>query len=263
MQGRVHTILHHPVKSLQGHEVDAIDLDADGPRGDRAWGLLDVDADMLLSAKRVGALLDAVVDHDDVVLPDGTRHRIGTPALDHALGEWLGRTVRLVHVDGAPTLRQSMHLDNEDDTSLVISWRTPRGRYVDLFPIHFLTTATLAAARERHPQLDWDVRRFRPNLVLDLAADERELFGATVQIGDAVVRIVEQRAERCVMVTRAQVVHGLAAERGLLRALAHDAGRPDAALTAGSAVAELGGYAEVVTPGRVAVGADVRVLTRG
>lgn len=261
MQGLVQTILHHPVKSLQGYGVDAVELDAEGPRGDRAWGVFDVEADMLLSAKRVGALLDAVVDGDDVVLPDGSRHGIGTPALDAALTQWLGRAVRLVHVDDEPTLRQSMHLDNEDDSSLVISWRTPRGRYIDLFPIHFLTTATLDAARARHPQLDWDVRRFRPNLVLDLDADERDLFGRTLQLGDAVVRVVDQRAERCVMVTRPQAVHGLGPERGLLRALARDAGKPDAALTAGSAIAELGGYAEVVTPGRVAVGAPVRVLS--
>jgi uncharacterized protein YcbX len=158
-------------------------------------------------------------------------------------------------------MRQSMRLDNEDDSSLVISWRTPRGRYIDLFPIHFITTATLEGLRTRHPTLDWDVRRFRPNLVLDLAADERDLFGCTLQLGDATVRVLDQRTERCVMITRPQAVHGLGTERGLLRALARDAGRPDAALTAGSAIAELGGYAEVLTPGRVALGASVTVLS--
>lgn len=261
MDGTIATLWQYPVKSLQGTAVEAVDLDADGPRGDRAWGVLDVEADQLLSAKRHGVLLDATVDGDEVLLPDGGRHRIGSPDLDAALCAWLDRDVRIVHVAAEPTMRQSMHLDNEDDSSLVISWRTPRGRYVDLFPIHFITTATLAAARARHPQFDWDERRFRPNLVLDLAADERDLFGCTLQLGDAVVRVIDQRAERCVMVTRAQPVLDLAPARGILRALAHDAGRPDAALTAGSAIAEFGGYAEVVTPGRVAVGAAVRVLS--
>lgn len=261
MHGTVARLFHHPVKSAQGIAVDALDLDADGPRGDRSWGVLDVDAGVLVSAKRHGALLDCTVDGDELVLPGGARGVLGSAALDAAMSSWLGRAARLVHVDDEPTLRQSMHLDNEDDRSLVISWRTPRGRYIDLFPIHFLTTATLAGARERHPDLDWDVRRFRPNLVLDLDADERDLFGRALQLGDAVVRVIEQRTERCVMITRAQRVHGLAPERGLLRALARDAGRPDAALTAGSAVAELGGYAEVVTPGRVVLGAPVRVLS--
>jgi hypothetical protein len=47
----------------------------------------------------------------------------------------------------------------------------------------------------------------------------------------------------------------------LLRTLARDAGRPDAALTAGSAVAELGLYAEIVTPGRIRVGDTVERLS--
>ena len=261
MEGTVAAIWQYPVKSFQGVRATSMALDADGPRGDRAWGVLDVESDSLVSAKRTGQLLEVVVEGTDAILPHGERHRIGSPALDNALTTWLGRAVRLVHVDAEPTLHQSMHLDNEDDTSLVIRWRTPRGRYVDLFPLHFIITATLVAARQRHPQLDWDVRRFRPNLVLDLDVHERELFGATMGVGDAVVRVPEQLAERCVMVTRAQpgAAHEppLGVQRGLLRALARDAGQPAAALTAGSAVAQLGAYAEVVTPGRVDDGARV------
>ena len=261
MEGTVAELWQYPVKSFQGVRVASVELDADGPRGDRCWGVLDVEADALLSAKRRGPLLEVIVDGAEAVLPHGERHTIGSTALDNALTTWLGRAVRLVHVDDEPSLHQSMHLDNEDDDSLVIRWRTPRGRYVDLFAIHFVTTATLRAARARHPELDWDVRRFRPNLVLDIDVDERALFGATLRIGDAVVRVPEQLAERCVMVTRAQPTTprsaALGVQRGLLRALARDAGQPDAALTAGSAIAQLGAYAEVVTAGTVARGASV------
>jgi uncharacterized protein len=252
MEGTVASLWTYPVKSFQGVRVDAVDLGAD------------VETQMLLSAKRTGVLLDARLEGDDAVLPDGRQAPLGSAELDQAMSAWLGRAVQLVHVETAPSLPQSMALDNENESSAVIRWRTPRGRYVDLFPIHFLTTATMAAVAARHGDLDWDVRRFRPNMLFDLACDERELFGATLQVGDAVVRVPEQLAERCVMVTRPQpAVAGsgaLGLQRLILRALARDAGRPDATLTAGSAIAQLGAYAEVVTPGRVHVGAAVRRL---
>lgn len=254
MIGTVRELWQYPVKSFQGVQVRSVELGADGPAGDRAWGVLDLATDELLSAKRTGAMLDAVVDGDDAVLPDGTRAALGSPALDAALTAWLGRAVRLVHVDEQPTLPQSMHLDNEDQTSLVIRWRSPRGRYVDLFPLHVLTTAWLHEAVAAHPELDWDVRRFRPNLVLDTAVHERDLLGATLRIGAAEVRVPEQLTERCVMITRAQPVNGLAVQRPILRTLAREAGNAEAALTAGAGATPFGAYLEVVTPGRIAVG---------
>jgi uncharacterized protein len=272
MVGRVAALWQFPVKSFQGVPVASVHLDHDGPRGDRAWGVLDVGADALLSAKRTGQLLEAFVDGDRAILPADPSGRpraiavLGSAALDQALTEWLGRPVRLVHVDDEPTLHQSMHFDNEDESSAVVRWRTLRGRYVDLFPLHFITTATLAAASARHPELDWDVRRFRPNFVLDADVDERELFGATLCIGDAVVHVPAQLAERCVMTTRRQPpapggAPALDQQRSLLRTLARDAGQPDAALTAGSAIAQLGAYAEVVTPGVVRVGDRVELFS--
>jgi uncharacterized protein YcbX len=250
------------VKSFQGVRVDAVELAPDGPVGDRAWGVVEVDSGELLSAKRTGALLEALVDGDHVVLPGGARHRIGTPALDVALSAWIGRDVRLVHVDEEPTLPQSMHHDNEDQTSPVVRWRSPRGRYVDLFAMHVLTTAWLRDVRERHPDLDWDVRRFRPNVVLDTDVHERDLLGATLRIGAAEVRVPPQFSERCVMITRAQDVHGIEQQRSLLRTLARDAGNADAALTAGAGATPFGAYLEVVVPGRIGEGDPVELISK-
>ena len=41
------------------------------------------------------------------------------------------------------------------------------GGHQDFAPVHLLTTRTLAQLRALHPEIAWDVRRFRPNLVLD------------------------------------------------------------------------------------------------
>ncbi len=71
MVGSIAALWHYPVKSFQGLRVETLDLDAEGPRGDRCWGVLDVEADALLSAKRTGVLLDAFLDGDHAVLPGG------------------------------------------------------------------------------------------------------------------------------------------------------------------------------------------------
>ena len=49
---------------------------------------------------------------------------------------------------------------------------------------------------------DWDVRRFRPNVVVE-PGDERDLVGCTVGIGGVVLEVVRE-LDRCVIVTRAQ-----------------------------------------------------------
>ena len=60
------------MKSFAGVPVDVMSLTDDGPAGDRAWGVYDISSDVVLSAKRVGALLYASVNADveqlDVIL---------------------------------------------------------------------------------------------------------------------------------------------------------------------------------------------------
>jgi uncharacterized protein YcbX len=256
--GRVAQLFVYPVKSFAGVEVESLELTAEGPAGDRAWGVYDPASDVLLSAKRTGALLDARVDGDEVVLPTGERGRLGDPALDDALSAWLGRAVRLVHVDAEPTLRQDMYRDNEDLGSEVIRWRTPRGRYVDLFPLHLLLTSTVGALAAENPHLDWDVRRFRPNVLVDTERREEDLVTRALRIGPAEIRVPDLQTERCVMITRPQ--QGLPQQRSSLRTIARARRAYEGPLTAGSAMALLGCYGEVRAPGTIGVGDPVELL---
>ena len=250
--GRVDQLWTYPVKSFAGVPVDVVTLVDTGPVGDRAWGVYDVSADVVLSAKRVGALLHASVDGDVVTLPTGTSGRLGDAALDGALSEWLGRAVRMVHVDEQPSLRQEMHQDNEDDRSLLLRWRTPRGRYVDLFPLHLLATTSVKQLADAHPDLDWDVRRFRPNAVFDTEVPEDEWLGRRLRVGTAELSVPNQLTERCVMITRAQP--SLDEQRSTLRTIARARRGFEGPLTAGSAAAQLGCYGEVVVAGTMRVG---------
>ena len=45
----------------------------------------------------------------------------------------------------------------------------PAGRFVDALPLLVLTTASLRTAAALHPDGDWGMRRFRANLVVDVA----------------------------------------------------------------------------------------------
>ena len=44
---------------------------------------------------------------------------------------------------------------------------TPPGTYYDAYPLHLLTTASLEAMKRMAPQADFDVRRFRPNVLIE------------------------------------------------------------------------------------------------
>lgn len=128
-----------------------------------------------------------------------------------------------------------------------------RATFADGFPVLVATTGSLeAVAREASrfaPTLQVDMRRFRPNLVIDgLEAFEEERL-VEVHAGEVVLRLVKP-CTRCLMVD-VDPETGRPAN-GVLKALAH-------VHTVGSNVL-FGLNALVVRPGNVAVGDEVRVV---
>ena len=124
---------------------------------------------------------------------------------------------------------------------------TPVGSYVDAYPVHLLTRASLAAMRAQTPSSDFDVRRFRPNLVLDTDTEqelpENSWCGAELEAPGATLR-GEIPTIRCVMPTRAQLE------------VEND---PDVLLTVATHAERcLGIYATVVRTGTMAVGDELR-----
>ena len=49
----------------------------------------------------------------------------------------------------------------------ILEFSSPLGTFFDAFPIHVLTTSSLAAMKQNNPQATWDVRRFRPNFLVE------------------------------------------------------------------------------------------------
>lgn len=195
---RVRELWRYPVKSLQGERLDEADLGPEGLAGDRRWALFDRDTGFGLTARRVPDLLfaSARLRPDggvDVVLPDGT------VADDAALSGWLGHRVELraaADRDDAegPTYESPVDEDEPDPTEWQ-QWEGAPGPFHDSprIRLSLVSTATLGS---------WDRRRFRANVVLDGAGEDR-LRGREAGLGTARLRFGAP-IPRCVMTTRPQ-----------------------------------------------------------
>jgi uncharacterized protein YcbX len=132
----------------------------------------------------------------------------------------------------------------------LFEFTSPPGTYFDAFPIHVLTTASLAVMAESHPAADWDVRRFRPNFFVQTVGGlegliETEWLGKTLRIGTVEVKC-EMPCVRCGMTTNAQT--GLAKDNSVLRTIVKQAEQ------------NLGVYGNVTSVGRVVVGDRVELI---
>lgn len=120
------------------------------------------------------------------------------------------------------------------DVRIELAAETP---YVDDAHLHLLTSAELG---------EWDVRRFRPNVVVDGIDSLDGLVGERLALGSSVVVEIVERTKRCAMPTMAQP--GIAKDVEVSRTLARER------------ELRLGVYARVVTPGRLEVGASITTV---
>ena len=260
--GTVTACYRYPVKSMQGLAVDEVAVGPTGIAGDRAYGLIDVASGRLLAAKRTAALLEATADDAAITLPDGSRIGVDDPDASARLSAWLGRDVELRRAAAAggdadgEALAYEMTFDPPNDDAEVFDIPVPPGTFLDLAALHVVTTATLEGCAAARPDLDWDVRRFRPNVVVEAEGDpfvEQSWAGRPVRIGDVALADV-MATVRCAMPLRAQPSldqqPGLDRQPGLFHAISElNTEIPN----------HLGIYAGVAAPGTIRVGDPVTV----
>lgn len=229
---------------MQGEQPTVVEVGEHGVLGDRRYGVVDLETGRTLSAKWEPRLLAAqartVAGGVAVDLPDGRQ------ADDEALSAWLGRPVALREAGPGVRGTYQSRLDPLDDRSDAVEWQGPEGSFVDAAPVHVVTTASLRAMASRAPGHQWDARRFRPNLVLDVDGEgfvEDGWLGALLRIGE-VVLAPYKRTTRCSMIGRPQP-GGLDRDPAVVRAVRDHHGYT------------LGVHARVVAGGPVAVGARV------
>ncbi|MEO8696734.1 MAG: MOSC N-terminal beta barrel domain-containing protein [Acidimicrobiales bacterium] len=243
----------YPVKSMQGERLQSVALDASGLAADRRYGVVTPDG-FVLSAKSEPRILGAsasVRDDGEIAidLPNGMRTASDDPDVDAQLSAWLDRPLRLHRAGADEQFTIHHHTDPEDETKTK-DFSTPPGAYYDSrSTVHLLSQSSLRAAAAAYAEGQWDVRRFRPNLVVSFGDEEdgfveEQWVGATVTLG-AVPAVVRKRTERCVLTTRAQP--GLERDLQVYRSLVK------------SNHANLGIYLVPQAAGTLAVGDTVKV----
>ena len=229
---RVLQLWRYPVKSLQGERLEQATLTELGIEGDRSHGILDPATGLVLTGRRDPPLLMAAARHGGagptVVLPDGR-----AAVDDGDLSDWLGRPVRL------EAARSGLEPTFQADAGQ--TWSGPTGAFHDDggVRVSLVGTGTITALGE------WDVRRFRANILLE-GRDEDALTGCRVRLGGAILDVV-QPVLRCVMVTRSQP-DGIERDLDVLRTIL----RQRQGLLAVGAV--------VVAPGTVRAGDEIEVI---
>src|SRR5437764_1040273 len=238
--GGVVSLWRYPVKSMMGEGLTAAEVTERGLLGDRAYALVDSSDGKAATAKNPRKwphLFDfratfveptrsaANVPPVRIVLPDGTAVTSDQGDLDRILSKALDREVTLRAARHGTVNAEEYWPDMEglDHRDAVTDFTLPEGTFFDVAMAHLLTTATLDRLRELYPQGRFEVRRFRPNIVVQLASDEKGFaedswVGHTLAIGTAVRLNIIGPCGRCVMTTLAQ--GDLPRDPGILRTAA-------------------------------------------
>lgn len=222
---RVVEVWRYPVKSFRGERLEQVELDARGVAGDRGYAVRD----------RRGKLGSGKTTR---------RFRLLRGLFDYAAATVAGETV--VHVPGGdifavddPALDAHLSARYGEPLEVAAEREVP---HFDAGAVHLLTTSSLRWVAERLGPAAADVRRYRPNVLLETGGAglvEDAWVGETIELGTAVLRVVAP-VQRCAMPNFAQ--SELAYDARVLRLLVRESAM------------QLGVYAEVVRPGTIAAG---------
>lgn len=198
-------IWRYPVKSLGGERVFSARVTPMGIEGDRCWGIVDLETELVLTARRCPELLFGSAsylgsDEVAITLPNGVE-----TCENEVLSAWLKRDVALVGVsDVGGTYECPTDPGVEEDW---VQWQGPAGSFHDSTKsrISLVSQGTLG---------DWDLRRFRTNILLS-GEGEDEWVDRAVRVGSSAVLQVMKQIDRCVMISRPQP--GLDADLDLLK----------------------------------------------
>ncbi len=225
--GSVVSLWRYPVKSMMGEELNAADITKGGLLGDRAYALVDSSDGKVASAKNPrkwpqlfdcrAALADVPrtgvkVPPVRITLPDGTIINSEQPDVNQIFSKVLKREVKLFALPDVRTATAEEYwpdIEGLEHRDTVTDFGLPEGTFFDCALLHLLTTATLDRLRGLYPHGRFEVRRFRPNIVVETANGENDFvenawIGQMLAIGDAVRLSITGPCPRCVMTTLPQ-----------------------------------------------------------
>ena len=238
--GNVVSIWRYPVKSMMGEELNSSYVTERGLIGDRVYAIIDQQTGKVASAKnpgKWGKLFDfraAFIDSPQTVenippvritLPDGSQIFSNHDEIDRTLSKVLGREVSVMKASLEKPSYEEYWPDIEGlaQREIVTDEAMPPQTFFDVAVIHLLTTSTIDRLRELYLGGRFEIRRFRPNIVVESASEEKDFIENSwvdkkVAIGEDIVLKVIGPCTRCVMITLPQ--GDLPNDLGILRTVA-------------------------------------------
>jgi uncharacterized protein len=217
---------------MMGEELNSSYVTERGLIGDRTYAIVDKQTGKAASAKnprKWGKLFDfrsMFVDspNDDVnnilpvriTFPDGSNIFSDRKEddMDSSLSEVFDREVKLMKASDfeEPSYEEYWpDIDGLARRDQVTDEAMPSKTFFDIAVIHILTTSTINRLRELYPEGRFEVRRFRPNIVVESVSKEKKndfiensWVGKKMTIGEDIVLNITAPCTRCVMITLPQ-----------------------------------------------------------
>jgi uncharacterized protein len=224
--GKVVSMWRYPVKSMLGEELNSSVVTERGLVGDRAYALIDEETGKVASAKnprrweRLFDFRSIFVEPPQtenippirITLPNGNQiFSSEGKNTNQTLSKAIGRDVRLIRANLEKPSYEEYWPDIEGlaQREKVTDEAMPPQTFFDIAVIHLLTTSTINRLRELYPDGRFEVRRFRPNIVVESASEEKDFIenlwvGKKLTIGEDVMLRVTGPCTRCVMITLPQ-----------------------------------------------------------
>lgn len=222
-----------------GEELNAVAVTERGLLGDRAYALIDRETGKVASAKQprkwaklfdcraafVEEPTDIQVSPVKITFPDGSTTTSDDQRIDDVFSKLFDREVSLeASAPDSPSLEEYWpDIEGLAYREAITDEAMPPGTFFDLAVVHVLTTGTIDMLRALYPDGRFEVRRFRPNIVVGSVGDAKDFvenawIGGTISIGDSVRLKVTGPCPRCVMTTLPQ--GDLPKDPGILRTAA-------------------------------------------
>lgn len=292
MVGKIDSLWRFPVKSFQGEKLSEVEIDHNGILGDRGYALIDKETGKVVSAKSVRHFPDLLMCHAtyvepprrgedlppvEITLADGQVVRSDSEDVNETLSKYFGREVQLAQVAPKDFTIDQFHpdLENVDPRgnrnvtteqklgsalfeSMGVDSPLPPGSFMDVSPMSVISTSTLDTMTELRPETDFNVLRFRMNVVVKTEEPgfvENEWIEKQIRFGESTVLMVTMPDPRCVMTTLAQ--EGFPKDNHVLRTLVEH-NRLD--IMGSGKFPCAGVYAAVASPGVLRVNDDVEMV---
>jgi uncharacterized protein YcbX len=248
--------------------------------GDRSYALIDTETNKVVSAKNpkkwpnifsFRAAYSAPPEFNApqpiwINTPDGTVLRSDQADINQQLSTALGSSVKLAtQAPETATLEQywpEYEGESNEISNEAVAGDAPQGSFFDYAAVHLLTTSSIAAMQKLYPEGRFEVRRFRPNIMIDTSGlsglsgfVENDWVGKTIRLGDTLRLRISDPCPRCIMPTLAQ--GDLPADNGIFKhAIAKN--RPLVPF-AGKELPCVGVYAQVIQAGWVKRGDTILI----